>query len=155
MNIDEITDRFELEQLMTKYVEAIDSKDWDMLDEVFTEDAILDYESSGGPDGKGDYPTIKKWLQENLAMFPMTQHLIGKSSIEYYGDSAKCKTIFHNPVGVPVNVDGIYDPQGDKLHIFIVGGWYNDDCIKTAKGWRIERKVEEQAYMQGAFPPLH
>ncbi|GIS55395.1 MAG: hypothetical protein Ct9H90mP30_0800 [Actinomycetota bacterium] len=55
---------------MTKYVEAIDNKDWNMLDEVFTEGAFLDYESSGGPDGKGDSPTIKKWLQKNLSIFP-------------------------------------------------------------------------------------
>ena len=52
MNIDEINDHFEIERLMTKYVEAIDNKDWNMLDEVFTEGAFLDYESSGGPDGK-------------------------------------------------------------------------------------------------------
>ena len=76
MNIDEINDHFEIERLMIKYVEAIDNKDWNMLDEVFTEQAFLDYESSGGPEGKGDYPTIKKWLQKNLSMFPMTQHMI-------------------------------------------------------------------------------
>ena len=54
MNIDEINDHFEIERLMTKYVEAIDNKDWNMLDEVFTE-RFLDYESSGGLMGKG-YP---------------------------------------------------------------------------------------------------
>ena len=111
MNIDEINDHFEIERLMIKYVEAIDNKDWNMLDEVFTEQAFLDYESSGGPEGKGDYPTIKKWLQKNLSMFPMTQHMIGKSFIEYHGDSAKCRTMFHNPVGVPINADGVYDPE--------------------------------------------
>ena len=154
MDADEINDHFEIEQLMVKYVEAIDSKDWDLLDDVFTGNAFLNYESSGGPEGKGDYPTIKKWLQKNLAMFPMTQHMIGKSIIEYHRDSAKCRTIFHNPVGVPVNTEGLYDPDGEKLHIFIVGGWYNDVCIKTDNGWRIQEKIEEQAYMQGGFPPL-
>ena len=87
-------------------------------------------------------------------MFPMTQHMIGKSFIEYHGDSAKCRTMFHNPVGVPINADGVYDPEGESLHVFIVGGWYNDFCVKTEEGWRIEKKIEEQAYMQGSFPPL-
>ena len=43
MNIDEINDHFEIERLMIKYVEAIDNKNWNMLDEVFTEQAFLDY----------------------------------------------------------------------------------------------------------------
>ncbi len=154
MESEEISDYIEIEQLMVRYVDAIDSKDWDLLDTVFTSDAFLDYESSGGPDGKGDYRTIRKWLQENLAIFPMTQHMIGKTSIDYHGDSANCRTIFYNPMGVPVNSDGVYDADGDNLHIFVVGGWYNDFCVRTENGWRIKEKIEEQAYTQGSFPPF-
>ena len=69
MDLTEISDRMEIEQLMVRYIEAIDSKDWNLLDSVFTHDAFLDYESSGGPSGKGEYPTIKSWLQKNLAIF--------------------------------------------------------------------------------------
>mgnify|MGYP001164365827 FL=1 len=154
MNLDEISDNLEIERLMAKYVDAIDGKDWDLLDEVFTDDAYLDYESSGGPDGKGEYLKVKKWLQESLAIFPMTQHMVGKTSIDYDGESAKCKTIFHNPMGAPVNSDGFFDPDRDQLHIFIVGGWYNDFCVKTRHGWKIKEKIEEQAFMQGSFPPF-
>ncbi|MEC7923594.1 MAG: nuclear transport factor 2 family protein [Actinomycetota bacterium] len=154
MDITEISDRLEIEQLVARYVEAIDSKDWDLLDTVFTENALLDYESSGGPAGKGEYPAIKTWLQENLAIFPMTQHMVGKSLVEIDGDTASCRTIFYNPMGVPVNATGVYDPSGEELHIFVVGGWYNDTCIRTEKGWRIIEKIEEQAYVEGAFPPF-
>ena len=59
MDIDEISDRLEIEQLMVKYVDAIDDKNWELLDDVFTNYAFLDYESSGGPDGKGDYKRTK------------------------------------------------------------------------------------------------
>ena len=70
MDIEEISDRLEIEQLMVRYVDAIDSKDWDLLDTVFTKDAFLDYESSGGPEGKGNYPEVKSWLKTSLAIFP-------------------------------------------------------------------------------------
>ena len=43
MDIDEISDRLEIEQLMVKYVDAIDDKNWELLDDVFTNDAFLDY----------------------------------------------------------------------------------------------------------------
>lgn len=152
MDLQEISDRLEIEQLMVNYIEAIDKQDWDRLDTVFTPDAELDYSSSGGPDGKGSYPDIKKWLQASLAIFPMTQHLIGKSEVVLDGDTAQCRTIFHNPMGVPVNDDGAYDPEGKGLHVFVVGGWYNDTCVRTADGWRITRKHEEQAFTQGGFP---
>jgi hypothetical protein len=154
VDITEIADRLELDQLMVRYVDAIDAKDWDLLDTCFTPDAHLDYSSSGGEDGKGDYATIKAWLQTNLAMFPMTQHLIGKSAVTIDGDRAECRTIFHNPMGVPVNDDGVYDAEGSGLHVFVVGGWYLDTCVRTPDGWRIEKKVEEQAFMDGGFPPF-
>ena len=97
---------------MTKYVEAIDNKDWNMLDEVFTEGAFLDYESSGGPEGKAT-THYQEMASEEFIYVPMTQHMIGKSFIEYHGDSAKCRTMFHNPVGVPINADG-FMTQGRK-----------------------------------------
>ena len=144
MNIDEINDHFEIERLMIKYVEAIDNKDWNMLDEVFTEQAFLDYESSGGPEGKGDYPTIKKWLQKNLSMFPMTQHMIGKSFIEYHGDSAKCRTMFHNPVGVPINADGVYDPEGESLHVLSLEDGTTIFVSKLKKAGVSKRKLRNR-----------
>lgn len=154
MDIQEIADRLEIEQLLVRYVEAIDAKDWELLDTVFTPDAHLDYTSSGGPDAKGDYPAMRAWLEKMLAMFPVTQHLIGKSSVDYDGDRARCRTIFHNPMGVPINDDGIYDADGDGLHVFVVGGWYDDTCVRTPHGWRIAEKVEDQAFMDGGFPPF-
>lgn len=154
MELREIADRLELDQLLVRYVDAIDTKDWELLDTCFTPDARLDYSSSGGDDAKGDYPTVRAWLEANLALFPMTQHLVGKSTVDYQGDRAQCRTIFHNPMGVPVNDEGIYDPEGRGLHVFVVGGWYHDTCVRTPEGWRITEKVEEQAFMQGGFPPL-
>ncbi len=141
MDIQEISDRLEIEQLLARYPVAIDGKDWDLLDRVFTPDAHLDYSSTGGPDGVGDYPAIKRWLQDNLAMFSMTQHLLGKSLVDLDGDTANCRTIFHNPMGYPVNAEGNLDTEGSELNMFVVGGWYDDTCTRTPDGWRIARKI--------------
>lgn len=154
MDLQEISDRLEIEQLLVRYVDAIDTKDWELLDTVFTPDAHLDYSSSGGDEGKGDYPTIRAWLEKSLAMFPMTQHLIGKSAVTLAGNTAICRTIFHNPMGVPINDDGIFDADGSGLHVFVVGGWYHDTVTRTPEGWRISEKVEVQAFTEGGFPPF-
>jgi hypothetical protein len=54
MSIEEISDRLEIQALLTRYTIAIDTHDWELLDTVFTPDAWIDYESSGGT--KGNYP---------------------------------------------------------------------------------------------------
>ncbi|MFN3220164.1 MAG: nuclear transport factor 2 family protein [Acidimicrobiales bacterium] len=155
MDITEIGDRLEIGQLLVRYVDAIDTKDWDLLDTVFTPDARLDYTSSGGPDAAGDYPTMKAWLQTQLAMFPMTQHLLGQSAITFEGTGddrvARCRTLFHNPMGAPVNDAGTFDLEGKGIGVFTVGGWYRDTCVPTSDGWRIAEKIEDQAFMRD-FP---
>jgi hypothetical protein len=156
MELQEIADRIELDQLIVRYAECIDAKDWDGLDSVFTADAHLDYTSSGGPAASGDLPTMKAWLRQMLGtgMFPTTQHLVGKSLVTYEGDRAHCRTMFHNPMGVAVDDEGYYCPGGPKLHVFVVGGWYEDTCVRTPDGWRIAAKIEQQAFTSGGFPPL-
>lgn len=148
-----LADRLSIDDLMSRYVEAIDSKDWRLLDTVFTEDAILDYSTSGGPNAKGTYPEMKAWLQKALSVFSLTQHLIGKSAVVLEGNTAKCRTIFHNPMVLPIDETGKYDPEGTGQSTFVVGGWYEDTCYRTPDGWRIIHKYEKQAFMSGNFPP--
>jgi hypothetical protein len=151
MSIEQISDRIEIEDLLQRYTAAIDAKDWDLLDRVFAPDATLDYTASGGP--VGPYPEVKAWLARALALFPMTHHLIGKSTVKLDGDRAECRTIFYNPMGMPIDDDGrfVADGGGTGQHVFVVGGFYNDSCVRTPDGWRIARKVEEQSYLTGGF----
>ena len=155
LSLQQISDRIEVEDLLERYTSCIDAKDWDGLDSVFAPDAVLDYSSSGGPPA-GPYPEIKAWLQRALAIFPMTQHMIGKSRISIDGDTAQCRSIFYNPMGMPTDADGKFTPDAAAaagLHTFVVGGFYNDTCRRTADGWRIVKKVEEQSYLTGGLAP--
>ena len=43
MDLTEISDRLEIEAVLIRYTRAIDTGDWDRLDEVFTPDAQIDY----------------------------------------------------------------------------------------------------------------
>ena len=156
MNMPDPVDRLAIEDTIVRYTIAIDEKDWDLLDTVFTPDAHLDYSSSapGVDDANADYPTVKGWLQMALSIFPMTQHMVGKTYIRSWdGDTAKCTTLFHNPMGMPVADDGkTWDPNGSKLFLFYVGGWYHDTVTRTPDGFRIVKKVEQAGYHDGGFP---
>lgn len=63
-----VADIVAIQQLLAIYVYAIDAKDFDALDRVFTPDATFDYAVTGGE--TGDYAKIKPWLAKALAAFP-------------------------------------------------------------------------------------
>ena len=72
LDLQTISDRIEIDDLLTRYTRAIDTGHWDGLDEVFTPDARIDYTDTGGL--AGGYPEVKRWLAENLPLFPRRQH---------------------------------------------------------------------------------
>ncbi len=142
LSTQEISDRFEINDLLTRYTVAIDTKDWNLLDRCFVPDAQLDYTSAGGV--KGAYPEVRKWLEAALAPFPVTVHYITNSVVELAGDAAKARTAVYNPMGFQ-NKDG-------SMHYFNVGAYYVDDLVRTDEGWRIKTRTEQTAFMDGDLP---
>jgi len=142
LSLREVSDRIQIHDLLTRYTAAIDEKDWVLLDTCFTPDAHLDYTSAGGV--AGDYPKVRAWLEAALAPFRMTVHYITNSRVELAGDRATARTAVLNPMGF-ANPDG-------SLHQFTVGAYYNDELVRTEEGWRIARRIEEQAFMEGTLP---
>jgi ketosteroid isomerase-like protein len=146
LSLQEISDRLEIQDLLARYSHAIDRRDWDALDQIFTPDAVIDYTSMGG--ARGDLPAIKTYLADALAHFKGFQHLVATSELSITGDSAQAKTICHNPMIIDVN--GTDWP-------FFCGLWYHDTLVRTPEGWRICERSEEKSYFfnlpPGFAPP--
>jgi len=137
-SLQELSDRLEINDLITDYSYAIDTRSWDDLDALFTPDAHIDYTAVGGE--SGDLPTIKAWLAKTLAMFSGFQHLVATSKVEIDGDTATARTLCHNPM-IMTN-DG-------KESVMFVGIWYHDTFVRTADGWRISSRREQKGYLHG------
>ena len=137
--LDELLDRLEIDDLLTRYATAIDDKTFDLLATVFTPDAHIDYTSAGGV--AGDYPTVQAWLAEVLPHFPAYQHLVGNRRVTLAGDAATAVSAFFNPM---VMGDG---------GTFFCGGEYHDKLVRTADGWRIAERVEKTVWTYGLVPP--
>ena len=96
----ELSDRAEIHDVIVRYGWAIDTKDWDLLDTVFTDDAHCDYSSN--PGGKvGPYREVRGWLAKVMTAFPVTQHLMSNIDVTLDGDRATCRTMVTNPQGAP------------------------------------------------------
>jgi 3-phenylpropionate/cinnamic acid dioxygenase small subunit len=133
----EMADILAIQNLLATYVFALDEKDFDALDAVFTPDATFDYTATGGV--TGDWPKIKPWLKAALSRFPTTQHLVGLPRIRLAGDRATCATMLFNPMLLKHN---------GKDVIFFVGGTYRDEMLRTPQGWRITRRVESDPWIK-------
>jgi 3-phenylpropionate/cinnamic acid dioxygenase small subunit len=137
-----LADRLDIEAVLTRYAWALDSKQFDELDQVFTPDAHIDYTSSGGE--AGAYPDVKAWLAKVLPHFPAYQHLVTNKQITIDGDHATSRAEFYNPM-VMAQRDG-------TTSIFFVGGEYHDQLTRTPNGWRISNRVEQSVWTDGAVP---
>jgi 3-phenylpropionate/cinnamic acid dioxygenase small subunit len=139
-----LVDRLEIEQVLRAYAWALDAKEFDGLDEVFTPDAFLDYTTAGGI--KGDYPEVKTWLASVLPHFPSYQHLISNVEVTFDpgGDTATSRAAFYNPMG--------HDKADGKRVYFHCGGEYRDQWVRTGDGWRIKDRFEQTSWMDGELP---
>ncbi|TMR93427.1 nuclear transport factor 2 family protein [Nonomuraea basaltis] len=139
MDAQEIADRLEIAGLLARYTLAIDSGRWELLDEVFSADAVIDYSSAGGIKGTRD--EVKAWLAEVLAHWPGRLHLIGAPAIDFQDGEARVSAPFTDTLAptremVAAGTEGF-------LH---GGGWYHHRMRRTPDGWRSTELVEEQSW---------
>jgi hypothetical protein len=138
-----LIDRLAIDDVLTRYAHAIDTKDFDLLDTVFTPDARLDYRSAMGI--AGDYPEVKAWLAAVVPALGVTQHLVVNRAITIDGDTARGTSHFHNPNRMVID--------GEPL-LFVVGGVYHDRYARTPDGWRITERIEETLWWDNPPPGL-
>ncbi|OBK76485.1 nuclear transport factor 2 family protein [Mycobacterium sp. 1164985.4] len=137
LSLEEISARFEIQQLLIDYSTAIDGKRFDDLDRVFTPDAYIDYRVTGGIDGH--FPEVKAWLKDVLPNFPAYYHMLGNVDIRITGDTGSSRAICFNPMVM----GGVTQ---DERQIYFVGIWYVDEFVRTAEGWRMSKRVEEKCF---------
>lgn len=138
LSLEEISDRFEIQQLLIDYSTAIDTRRFDDLERVFTPDAYIDYRAMGGIDGR--FPEVKAWLAQVLPNFPAYAHMLGnfdvRVSYDPIGDTASSRTICFNPMVL----------GGEQNQILYCGLWYEDGFVRTPEGWRVCRRVETKCF---------
>lgn len=135
----ELSDRFEIQDLIYRYAHLVDGREIDELRSVFTRDAHIDYSAMGGTVGnlEDTLAFLKASLTEDL--FPNTQHLTANLQITVDGDVGSGRVMCFNPMDMAL-------PNGEK-QVFFLGLWYLDEYRRTADGWRISRREEEKSWV--------
>jgi hypothetical protein len=118
-----LVDRAAITDVTIRYCWALDTKDWAVLDTVFTEDANGDLLE----DVVGRV-AIKKRVETALSRMDETQHLISNHQIVVRGDTATCRCYLQ---AQHVRKAAHGGPN------FIIAGRYEDELKRTPEGWRI------------------
>lgn len=141
-NLEEISAKLEIQDLIYRYAQIIDAQEFDKLDEVFTADAHIDYSAMGG--SKGNFEETVKFLKESMpGLFPNSQHLNANMQIELASQtnitSATGRIMCYNPM--EMLVDG-----GPETKIMMCGLWYLDEYVSSDEGWKFKSRVEEKSW---------
>lgn len=139
MDLQQLSDRLEIVDVLTRYTVAVDTKDYADLYEVFTPDAVLDYTSPGGP--VGTPAEVIPWIEQGLAGFARTLHQLGQIQVVVDGDTATAKAYMYNPM-VILKRDG-------SEQLIECGGYYHHTLVRTENGWRSSGIRDELVWHRG------
>jgi hypothetical protein len=130
LSLEEISDRMEIQQLLTAYSSAIDGGRFDDLDELFTKDAVIDLSATGGP--HGPYGEVISWLGETLSRMGAYMHVVSNIDMRLRGDSATARTACLNPLAL----------DAESKAIYLICFWYDDEFARTSDGWRFRSRTQ-------------
>lgn len=131
-DVRELKDREEIRQLMYRYAHTWDNLDAHGWVDVFTEDGT--YWEGGGPIPQG-HDELLTYARHTQPRAQGRFHIVANQYIQLDGDRAKAHSYF-------LIVEGL-NPY--------YSGTYDDDVVRTSKGWRFQKRVVTVLYPEG-FP---
>lgn len=141
MTTSELMERTAINDLLDDYALAVDSRHWDTLHALFTDDALLDYTAAGGPRGSRD--EVLGWISASLPAVALSQHLLTNRRIRLTGDTATVRSELLNPL----LFSGENGPQ-----LLLLGGRYDDRVRRTPDGWKFSERIHTTSWTAGPMP---
>jgi 3-phenylpropionate/cinnamic acid dioxygenase small subunit len=124
--VTEREDRQDISDLLVRYATGIDRRDWALFRTVFTDDCELDYGEIGVWKG---VDAVTDFMEQVHAMAGHTMHRMSNQVITVDGDTAEARTY----------VDALIMAGDNKSGVNGIG-FYDDEIVRTADGWRIARR---------------
>ena len=140
LTLEQLNDRIEIEELLARYSRALDHRQWADLEAIFTPDGEFDAGGLGHPHGPA---AIRAMIEGTIGGLDATQHLVGKSIIEFSadGDSAEVRTYLIS--------QHIRESAPGPIKHYFLGGEYADRVVRTSDGWRIAYRRLDRMWKQG------
>jgi 3-phenylpropionate/cinnamic acid dioxygenase small subunit len=119
-------DRQDIAELLVRYATAIDRREYPLLGTVFTNECDVDYGEIGRWKSADD---VIEFMDQAHAMAGYTLHRLSNIAVTLEGDTAVARTY----------IDGLI-MAGDNQGGVNAVGFYDDELVRAADGWRIARR---------------
>ena len=139
--MDEVSDRIAIIDVLNRYAQALDKRQWSLLDTVFTPDVEFDFGAWQAESREDAVKAIRSYLDD----CGPTQHLLGNYWVKVEGDEAESRVYvraFH--VGIGAASGKTYE----------MGGEYHDLLRRTPDGWRSAKRNARVIYEAGSYDVL-
>lgn len=120
-----------------RYCWALDTREWDALDDVFLDDATAHLGETRDLHG---LDAIKRRCRAALERLDESQHLVSTHQVYVDGDRATHRCYVH----AQHTRRGV--ASGNN---YVVGGRYEDELARTAGGWRIAHRTLAVMWTEG------
>jgi hypothetical protein len=134
VDVQALSDRLEIDDLISRYATAVDSRDWDLFRSCFVDDATIDYTTAGG--ASGTVSEIAGWLEQTLTLFTLSVHYVTNREVTLLGDKATGWLAYFNPNTL---ADG---------SLLLSGGHYRDAYVRTDAGWQFASRATEGTWLK-------
>lgn len=119
-------DREDIAAVLLCYATGIDRRDWTLFRGVFTEDCEVDYGEIGAWKGAD---AVTEFMRQAHALAGHTMHRLTNQVITVDGDTAQARTYVDALIMLADNSAGVN-----------AAGFYDDDFVRTERGWQIARR---------------
>ena len=129
-------DVVEIQRVILLYPIAIDTVHVSLFDDIFTPDAQIELDFVG----RLDQMAYRDVCTNGLPLSEATHHHCGPPVVTVDGDTARARTYF-----TAQHARNDLRPDG----LLLIGGWYDDELVKTNGRWLISYRKGTAAWWQG------
>ena len=129
-------DRFAVQEMTARYARAVDYRELETFDVLFTPDCVVLGVGRDGP--IHGVEAWKGWVRDALERFGPTQHLFGNHVIEIRGDEASMRSY----------LQATHIMRDDPKASLTLWATYYDELVRDGEGWRIREHRLEPAHTE-------
>lgn len=144
----------QIKQLKGRYFRFMDSKDWDGLASIFTDDAVFDARASFSIDGQGESGRAAEsndWVYRGGAgIVDFIRGAAGKLQTVHHGHCHEIDILSPTEArGVIAMEDQVFDPASGEAVLVLHGcGHYHETYRKVDGAWRIATSRISRLYVR-------